>query len=661
MCGICVIVCSRPTERAELQRTIDRMARAQAHRGPDRTATWVGDGVALGHNRLRVVDLDPRSDQPFARETGSPRLVYNGEIYNRHLLRRDLESQGVRFRTTSDTEVLYEALCRWGEGALDRIHGMFAFACYWPDRGLILAARDRMGIKPLQVARTTRGILLASEVAGALSSGWLDGQLDPEAVYQVARFNHLLGNRTAVRGIDSVGPGELLRIHTQSGAIETRRYWQLRFSRTSDDHGRRCARLDDAFRAAVRSHMDADLPVASYMSGGIDSTALAREASRAPGAKLCTYSLAFPGQPYDEAAMIDRVLETLDVDNRRVAMHAVSLPEYERYIRHAAMPQLWTTDLALERLADGVRRAGHRVVLSGEGPDELFAGYDAFRWGRMRDVLTRLGTLRLLERLPARFELSRSISWFDIDLAMIRFYAAGHREAERNGARDRYGFYPENIATWGLLEQQMKSALSGDFVAAWPRYREREETSLRALFGPETRDCSHLQANLLFELGVRMPNWVLLMGDRMSAAHGLEMRLPYLDDGFVEVALELPDRDRLFGLDEKHILKAIHRERVPAFVRRRHKQPLYTPITEWVGSFFGDPGFEAHWSKPRFDEVGLFDHAEAARIADRVQRGRYRDLLDRLSHEWMFLLMLSTHVIESHLRSVVADARAEAA
>ena len=661
MCGVSAIISTSTRPPYPLRRSIERMTRAQTHRGPDHSGIWLNEGVALGHNRLRVLDLSERADQPFTRSApGSPVLIFNGEIYNHRELRLELERAGVELTTHGDTEVLFEALARWGEGALERIHGMFAFVFLWPDRHEIVAARDRMGIKPLHWCRSDHGVLLASEVSGLLASGWVEPTLDPEAVYQVARFNHLLARRTAVQGVEAVAPGELLRIDTGTGRVSPRTYWTLRFQsgRRGRPYAQRRAALDTAFRSAVESHLVADLPVAGYLSGGIDSTGLAHEVSRNHRGRFRTYSLLFPDQPYDEGPTIDRVLRALEVENRQVALEKVSLGEYVAYIERAGMPQLWTTDLALERLAAGVARAGHRVVLSGEGPDELFAGYDAFRWMRLRGALEKLRLLPLLERMPPRLKLSKSLSWFQLDLAMVRYYASAHRRAKRRGMEQRYGFHPENVATWDLLVEEMRPAFRADFAARFEGYRRTEEEVLAGLFGPETRNYSHLQKNLLFELRVRLPNWVLLMADRMSAAHGLELRVPYLDDRFVEEALALPDRDRLLGMNEKHILKSIHRDRVPTFVRRRHKQPLYTPITEWIGDFFTDPDFESFWSRDLFEEVGLFDFETAQQVARTVAKGEYDHLMHRLTNEWMFLLMLSTHITQRRMRAIVTDARA---
>ncbi|MEM9191500.1 MAG: asparagine synthase (glutamine-hydrolyzing) [Myxococcota bacterium] len=651
MCGIALLASKTPVPAEALRIPILRMTQAQAHRGPDRSAIWLGGSVVAGHNRLRVVDLQPRADQPFFHRgvPSAPVLVYNGEIYNYRSLRAQLASDGVAFRTGSDTEVLYQLLRHEGPSGISKLEGMFGFAFYDPTAACILLARDRIGIKPLIYADTDRGLVVASELSGVLASGWVDPSLDPHAVHQVARFNHLLGEATAVPGVRSLSPGTTLEIDLRTWTLRRNRYFRLSLAPDGALHHERREHLEREFRRAVRSHLQSDIPVASFMSGGIDSTALAIEANRVSRGKLQTFSLLFPGQHFDEGEHIRAIRRASRIRNEEVPMRQTSFAEYRRYIERAAMPQLWTTDLALARLSETAAAHGHRAVLSGEGPDELFAGYDSFRWMALRRWFDRFRLSRALCHLPKSRLRWRGITWFDIEVSMVRYYARAHRDAQAQRADLTYGFHPENLPTWDFLDGS--PVFASDFRARFPRYRAEQAESIRAVLST-SKNQSALQKNLQFELEIRLPNWVLAMADRMSAAHGVELRVPYLADGFVAAALSLDDRDRLRGMNEKYIFKQLHRHRVPEFVRRRHKQALYTPITEWVGTFFGDEDFEEQWSGGRFADAGLFDQEEAREVRERVRSGNYSSLLEQLQSEWMFLLITSSHLLHESIARV---------
>ena len=264
---------------------------------------------------------------------------------------------------------------------------------------------------------------------------------------------------------------------------------------------------------------------------------------------------------------------------------------------------------------------------------------------KLRNTLERAKIMGGLSRLPHRFKLPGGFSWFDLEFSMIRFYVDGHRQAEADNIRETYGFYPENIATWGLLHTYVSDVFDDDWRGEFPIYKNQEEDYFKNFLAPKLAPYSHLHQNLYFELAVRLPNWVLLMADRMSSAHGVELRVPYLDDGFVDVALSLPETDRLRGMNEKYILKEMHRSRVPDFIRKRHKQPLYTPIAEWVRSFPDDPRFEKYWNPDVFRKHRYFKFKEAEKLKDAIVDDRYGSMLQKLAVEWMFLLVLSSHVL----------------
>ena len=668
MCGIAGIIGLASGHRNLISNSITRMTRSLEHRGPDHWDVWTERNIGLGHTRLRVLDLGSRADQPFRlhnpsrSRSATSTLVFNGEIYNHHSLRRELQTHGFNFRTTCDTETLYHALTYWEEDAIPRLQGMFSFAWYNPKQERVLLARDRMGIKPLYFASHPHALLFASEIRALFVPPLLEPSIDPQAVYQIARFNHTLGDRTAFVGVQSLLPGHFANIHAYSGEITHNRYWKMEFTaQRFSSFEERAHELNARFEASVESHLVADVPIATYLSGGIDSTALTHEAQSQLDNELTSYSMTFPGIDFNEERSINRNLRRTNIKNKQFPISNVTFEDYKSYIHHAEMPQLWTTDLALKMLARAVSQSGHRVVLSGEGPDELFAGYSAYRLMRPRKILESPLVSSLLKRLPAGIALPGVLSWVNVDLSMIQFYLERHNLAQNENREQTLGFYPENLPIWDLLtepEPESESSIfNPDFVTSMADYKTEEFAWFQTQFAPSVQGYSHLQKNLYFELAVRLPNWVLNMADRMSSAHGLELRVPYLDDNFVENALTLPDEDRIRGNTEKRILKTIHTTRVPPSLIRRHKQPLYTPITEWIHTFFDDPQFKQEWSKERFETVGIFDFQRAQSLLGPLRNNSFSHLRDRLTTEWSFLLVLSTHLLDSTVKKHTAELR----
>jgi len=644
------------------------MARAQRHRGPDALHTVVLGRAALGHARLRVRDLDAKADQPFplgpphVADGTTPRLVYNGELYNHRALARSLTDAGAALVTTSDTELLWHAIRLWGLDALPRLEGMFAFVYWDPTRGEALFARDRMGIKPLQMATRDGAIAMASEARGLVASGLVDGALDRVGVMQVYRLNHGLGERAAIAGVRVVPPGAAGVARPEAGELRVVRYHRTLFAPGGmgglGGREARVAALDSAFADAVRSHLVADVPIAAYLSGGLDSTGIVAEAQRVIGPALTACSMVFPGADYSEDQAIDRTVGELGLAHETLPITGTTLPDYVRYVEAAEMPQWWTSDLALEALGRSVAARGHRVVLAGEGPDELLAGYDAYRLMRVRMALDRLGA-RGLARIGALAAgvVSTVIPWLGgVDATAVAWYLARHAPERRAELVAAWGFYPENIAMWEALA----IGRAGLLTAAGREALAAAEAEAQALCHAElaqARALPTLEANLLWETAVRLPSWVLHMGDRMSALNGLELRFPYLDDRVVAIMLALPAEDRLDGLREKAILRRVHRGRVPRHVLRQRKQPLYTPIRDWIEPFFDDPALEAYWHREAFEALGLFDWRAAERLRADVRARRLRGF-DAMTAEWAFMMLLSSHVLAARTREAADEARA---
>ncbi len=641
MCGVIAVV-APALSTDHLRRLANLLTAALAHRGPDHAALAIRGPVALGHTRLRVVDPRPEADQPMTFE--ETHLVFSGAIINHRELRRELEAEHrVAFRTTSDTEVLLHVLRLFGEGALERLKGMFAFVFYDARRGRLLAARDRSGIKPLVWSRRADGALMfASEAQAIVRGGGIDRSVDHTAFQQLLRFNHPLGDHTFFANVHSLEPGCALSLDVAIAEPRVRRWSALRISPERTDLASAVDALDRSFRAAVARAVDVDVPYGCYLSGGVDSSGIVAELVHARASPRL-YSLVLPGVRYSEEAPIDRVTDALGTQTEKVAIEGLGLADYVAYATRAEMPQWWTSDLALGVLAGRARSDGTAVILSGEGPDELFAGYEIYRVARFRSLLTRVGGLA--SATTAALPLVRRFApWLDLDTSVADAYLASHQPGRAAQLLDHYGFHPENLALWECLEA--RAPLAASVAAGAARYRESERSYFRERVAKGSEGLSTLERNLHFEITERLPRWILHMGDRMSSTHGVELRFPYLDDDFVARSLRLPMRLRATLLEDKRVLRRMHQRRLPAAIANRRKQPLYTPIAEWLGPVLADPGLGRYWSRAAFERAGLLDFevcdTARARLAASSRGG---DMLTRMVDEWLFSFALTTSIL----------------
>jgi asparagine synthase (glutamine-hydrolysing) len=307
------------------------------------------------------------------------------------------------------------------------------------------------------------------------------------------------------------------------------------------------------------------------------------------------------------------------------------------------MPQWWTSDLALSALAREARRDGTSVVLTGEGPDELFAGYEIYRVARIRSVLARAGAIVGTGSTTSAV-VRRFVPWLDVDTSVAAAWLSSHRPSRGAETADHYGFHPENLALWETVEARrpMLSEPAG--------YRALERAYFRDELGPRMHGLSSLEKNLHFEIAERLPRWILHMGDRMSSTYGVELRFPYLDDAFLRASLRLPLAARATFLEDKRVLRRMHRRRLPRAIAQRRKQPLYTPTREWLAPTLADPRFERYWSRAAFERAGLLDFAKCDEARERlasssVSGKNASDALTGMVDEWLFTFALTTSIL----------------
>jgi asparagine synthase (glutamine-hydrolysing) len=605
MCGFAGI--ARAAPRGVEEATLRRMAAAIAHRGPDGFGLAADAHVGLAHVRLSIIDIAGGA-QPMATEDGRVLVAFNGEIFNFVELRARLADRGHRFRTRSDTEVLLRAYEEWGERMVERLNGDFAFVIHDRRADRLVLARDRFGVRPLFYARVGRDLYFASEVKALLASGEVAAAIDLEGLDEVFTFWAARAPRTVFRGVRALEPGHVAV--WSAGEVRTRPFYDLAYDSAAEEPADAVESLDRLLRDSVGIRMRADVPVGGYLSGGLDSTITCALAAPMSPHEFRTFSVTFADPRLDESRYQRLVADRLRSRHcvRHIDESAIARV-FPDVVRHAETPLVRTAPAPMYLLAQLARESGIKVVLTGEGSDELFLGYDLFK-----ETKVRLFCLRRPDS-PARARL------FD----RLYPYLGGNRGGEfwrrfflSAGAPDDPLF--SHLPRFGLAAR-VKAFYSPDVRAALVGFDALAELRgrLPAAFG--TWDPIHRAAYL--EVTTLLSSYLLSsQGDRMAMAHGVEGRFPFLDPRLSEFSAALPAGSKLRGLREKEILKRWARRVVPSAVADRPKQPYRAPD---VPAFFAAerPDYVRELLEPAaVRDVGLFDPAAVSGLVRRCESGR---------------------------------------
>ena len=599
MCGIAGIVNldGRPVAPAEVR----AMSSVLAHRGPDEEGLYIGSGAGLGMRRLSIIDLATGS-QPLASEDRTIWAVCNGEIYNHRELRRDLTRIGHRFATRSDAETIVHLYEELGADCVERLRGMFALAVWDERRRALLLARDRIGIKPLYYAEIGNRILFASELKAILEHPAVERRLSWEAVGHLFAFQSTPARQSIVDAVRKLEPGYLMLASAGRG-VRTRRYWELRFepdttSRADDLAGR----LRDRLEESVRLHLESDVPVGAFLSGGIDSSAVVATMARLSPGPLKTFSIGFDDRDYDELAHARAVARQFGTDHHEMVVRPDALDVLDDLVWHLDEPFGDTSAIPtfmVSRLAAG----SVKVVLSGDGGDELFAGYDKYVVeGRERRAERFLrpfrGALGLLaSSWPRRARGANLLRHFSL------------------GGAARY----LDASTLFRLEDQRRLFQPEPFALL------RAHDPWRPASARLDAGAGHwLSALQSYDLQAYLPLDILTKVDRMSMAHGIEARVPLLDHRLVEFAATIPPALALEGGVTKSIFKRALRGVLPDAILDRPKQGFAVPLGRW---FRGPlrPMVRDLLLSERSRRRGIFQEAFIADLLARHARGRDLD------------------------------------
>ncbi|HSB17360.1 MAG TPA: asparagine synthase (glutamine-hydrolyzing) [Bryobacteraceae bacterium] len=579
MCGI-VGIFAADLGVVEVREALDRMMRAVVHRGPDEAGSLIfgHHRAGIGCRRLSILDLEHGS-QPMPNEDGTVHVVLNGEIYNHCELRAELEQKGHTFRSRSDTEVIAHLYEERGDDCLEALNGMFGLAILDSRSGRLLLARDRCGMKPLYFAQTSNGFLFASEIKSLLASGLVPAEPDLEAVDSFLTVGYVPVPRTGFRGVKKLEPGEALTVDAHG--VTPRVFWRVGFDNakppaTEQEYAHE---LESRLTAAVKSHLVADVPVGAFISGGMDSSLVAALAVEHATYPLKTFSVVFPeDNSVDESRYSRELVQQLGTEHHEIEFRISEAPDLlPKMVRHLEEPSTVGPGMATYKLASAAARHV-KVVLSGEGSDEIFAGYawlGSEAYYRIRPLVPRifmrklaehsrsLRVRRVLRTLAAPDEVSADIEWFRIMTPNEK--ARALRLTAPSSDLDPIRPHPDTLAS------------SADI----------------------------LQRRLALDFTRRLANGILLMGDKMTMAHSLETRMPFLDRGVVDFGLALPSRMKWRGKRGKYILSLLA-NRLPPEIAHRRKRGFQYPIRSMQRGPFAD-----------FARAYLLDSAKPGGLIDR--------------------------------------------
>jgi asparagine synthase (glutamine-hydrolysing) len=609
MCGIVGFATRDPLAPADLA-DVERMVRTLVHRGPDEEGTVACAGAGLGMRRLSIVDL-AGGQQPFWNEDHTVVVVGNGEIYNFAEVRARLEARGHRFRSHSDIEVAVHAYEEYGEDCVSHLKGMFALA-WWDTRtATLLAARDRAGEKPLFYAETPQGLFLASEVKALLTRPEVSREIDLEAVDQFLTYEYVIAPRSMLKAVRKLPAAHMLTY--SRGELRVRRYWDaadIPVRPWREDEAVEAVR--SAFARAVDSQMMADVPLGVFLSGGVDSSAIVAEMSRAAvrrGVRVSSFSLGFDDGSYNELPYAREVAARFGTDHHEDIVRPDVAHLFEPLVTHLDEPfadvSLFPTYL-VSRLA----QRHVKVVLGGDGGDELFGGYDAY----------------VAQRLAARMQgVTPRLVWRLAEQAasLVR------PQAKKKGAINKAKRFIEGMASgdpgighyrWmTFLGPRSRSRLYRPALADALRASDVHREVREAIGAYQADD--PINRALYADLRIYLADDILQKVDRMSMATSLETRAPFLDTDLMELVFSMPGSLKVRGGERKYVLKQALRGVVPDSILTRRKEGFSIPMKQWLRREL-QPLMRDLLSPERIGRRGLFVPAEVTRLIDSHVAGR---------------------------------------
>jgi asparagine synthase (glutamine-hydrolysing) len=637
MCGIAGIFNLRdgaPPSRNELE----GMIHAVHHRGPDGYGFYSHERVGLAHARLSIIDL-AGGDQPIHNEDRSLQVVFNGEIFNYVELTDQLKKQGHRFYTRSDTEVIVHLYEEYGEAFVEHLNGQFAIAL-WDDKNeRLVLARDRTGIRPLFTVETGGRLFFASEVKSLFAHPAIPREINLTALQEVFTFWTTLPPNSLFESVKMIPPGHLMAIDSEGKRLT--RYWDWSYPNEGIDSTKSLADWSEELKAlmidSVRLQLRSDVPVGAYLSGGLDSSVLTSLIKNFTDTPLRTFSIGFEDEEFDESGFQQDLVDYLGTNHTHVLCKRSDIgAAFPRVISHTESAIVRTAPTPLMLLSAAVREAGYKVVLTGEGADEVFGGYDIFKEAKVRRFWSHAPDSHwrplILQRLYPYLKHSPTASG---DFSK-RFFQQGMEHLDEP--------YFAHIPRWATTQRVMQ--FFSDEARAAVRQPVGFDTINRIL-PPEINAWKPLNQDQYIEANTLLSGYLLSsQGDRVAMANSIEGRYPFLDHRVIEFAATLPSRYKIMGLNEKYIIKQTMQGLIPESIRKRSKQPYRAPDSQ---SFFHEEKpleYVAYLlSEERIRKAGYYNPKSVSMLLKKCARGKALGFADNMA----FVGILSSMLVDEQL------------
>jgi asparagine synthase (glutamine-hydrolysing) len=622
MCGIAGIYnpSINPSDSPDI---LKRMLARIQHRGPDESGIFLGQQVALGNVRLSIIDL-ATGQQPISDEDGIFWIVFNGEVFNYIELKEELVAKGHRFQTTCDTEVVLHLYMEYGPECLQRMNGQFALAIWNTEKKELFLARDRVGIRPLFYTRQNGSFVFGSELKSLLEHPAVSMNLSAQSLAQVYTFWTTITPNTIFEDIFELPPGHYMILRDEKISIHA--WWKLSLTEAINavgkDLDRSLAELDAIFYDAARLRLRADVPVGAYLSGGIDSSLTTGYIQKIVPDMLRTFSIGFANKDFDESAYQNIAVKHFNTDHTAIQCTDDGIADrFPDIVWHAEIPLLRTAPTPMYFLSRSVRTNDYKVVITGEGADEMFAGYNIFKeavirsfWSKYPD--SRIRPLLLKKLYPYIPQISNASA------NMLKMFF-GYRLQDTDSP-----FY-SHLLRWNNTSRII-GYLNDGYKAQLDFYDPMEE--LVGLLPADFNRYSVLQKAQWLEVNIFLSGYLLSsQGDRMAMANSVEGRYPFLDHRVIEFSTSLPDHFKLSGLTEKKILKELMRNELPDAIVDRPKQAYRAPTLDCFFSSSAPAYVKELLSSSGIKGSGIFEFKQVENLLNRIGKSRQLSEVDGMA------------------------------
>ena len=628
MCGVAGIIDYRG--KTNTVTAVGTMLRSFSHRGPDESGVYHSPTATIGNVRLSIIDLQT-GQQPLSDISGRYWIVFNGEIFNYIELRQELEKKGLRLKTQSDTEVLVTLFAMYGKNCLNMLNGQFAFAIWDKQKEELFLARDRVGIRPLFYTVRDGVFYFGSEIKAILRNLEVKRELDPHSLSQIYTFWTALTPGTAFKDIFELSPGHFMTFG-QNG-IRTEKFWDLNIGpeRAALSLPEALEQFHELFTSAVRIRLRADVEVAAYLSGGLDSTTTVAYIRDIEPGVLNTFSIGFEDKDFDESKYQEEAVRYLNTNHQSITCSSKEIAEaFPKVVWHSETPLTRTAPTPMLILSKLVRDNNIKVVITGEGSDEILAGYDIFREAIIREFWAKQpgSSFRpmLLKRIYPDIPHLRNAS-----PNILKMFFGYRLEDTGNPLYS-------HLLRWNN-SNHIKKHFSASIKASVNGYDPLDDLSGKLPSGFD--NWSTLAKAQWLETTVFMSGYLLSsQGDRMGMANSIEGRYPFLDYRVIEFCSSLPDRLKLNGTDEKYLLKKLMAGRIPDSIVKRPKQPYRAPISSVFLAKDKPDYVNEMLSESMIRKAGIFSAESVASLLEKIQKSATASEMEN---------MVLTSVISTHL------------